>query len=77
MDKVKKLLRKVRKKERDKLKKLIEQLIAGDLAGLKIKKIKSLQCYRVRAGRFRVFFQVSNKKVIILNIKLRNEETYK
>lgn len=77
MDEMEKLLRKVGKKEREKLKAVLVQLVEGLHEGLKIKKIQSLKCYRIRVGRFRVFFRVKKNHIEIIAIKLRNEGTYK
>lgn len=77
MDKLKKLLQKISTRDRQRLEKIIDQLLAGKLENFKIKKVKSKNCFRIRSGRFRILFRVSKNKVMILDIKLRDEGTYK
>jgi mRNA-degrading endonuclease RelE of RelBE toxin-antitoxin system len=77
MNKIEKLLRKISPKDRQRLFKLTEVLIAGDRAGLSIAKIIGSDFYRLKSGNFRIIFHYENSEVIIDAIKLRNESTYK
>ena len=77
MDKIEKLLRKINQKDRQRLEMLVEQLVKGDLLGLQIKKVRGKNCFRVRSGRFRIIFKIDQDSILIMDIKLRNEKTYK
>ncbi len=77
MDKIEKLLRKISKKNREKLLHIITLLVTGKKKEFNIKKLKDSDFYRLRSGRFRIIFHYENKKIVIDNIRLRNENTYK
>ena len=77
MDRIEKLLRKVSKKDREKLFGIIDRLLNGEKKGLNIKKLKGAEFYRLRSGRFRIIFHYEGKEIIIDSIKLRDENTYK
>jgi len=76
MDKIRKLLNKISKKDREKLEELLVQLMSG-AKKLKIIKIKNTDFYRVRHGNFRIIFHKEKKVVIIDSIRMRNERTYR
>lgn len=79
MDKIEKLLRKISKKDRERLFYIVEMLMSGDNKGLNIAKIRNSDFYRLRSGRFRIIFHYEHgtRAIIVDSIKLRNEETYK
>lgn len=76
MDKIKKLLLKISKKDRNGLLTALESIINGSKS-LKIVKIKNTDFFRVRFKQFRIIFHKENKEIVIDSIKLRNESTYK
>jgi mRNA-degrading endonuclease RelE of RelBE toxin-antitoxin system len=76
MDKIKKLLLKISKKNREGLLGLLE-LIINNSKDLKIIKIKNTDFFRVRFKQFRIIFHKDDGEVVIDSIKLRNENTYK
>jgi len=76
MDKIKKLLLKISKKDREGLLGLLE-LIINNSKDLKIIKIKNTDFFRVRFKQFRIIFHKDDGEVVIDSIKLRNENTYK
>lgn len=76
MDKIEKLLKKIDKKQREKLFNIIKKLLSKDAKGLDIKKIKNTEFYRLRSGRFRIIFH-KEKDIVIDNIRFRDENTYK
>jgi len=76
MDKIEKLLKKISKKQREKLFAIITKLLSGDKKGLNIKKLKGTDFYRLKSGRFRIIFH-KETDIIIDSIKLRDENTYK
>jgi mRNA-degrading endonuclease RelE of RelBE toxin-antitoxin system len=75
MDKIEKLLRKISKKDRERLLEIVQKLIAGD-KNLRFEKIKNTDFYKIRSGNFRIIFHKENGKFIIDGIRMRNEETY-
>ncbi|MBU2542783.1 type II toxin-antitoxin system mRNA interferase toxin, RelE/StbE family [Patescibacteria group bacterium] len=77
MDKIEKLLRKISRKQREKLFQIIEKLLSGDRGELDIKKLKNTDFYRLRSGRFRIIYHKEKANIIIDSIKLRDENTYK
>ena len=77
MDKIEKLLRKINKKERQRLLDIIKKLIKKCTKDLNIRKIKNTDFYRLRSGRFRIIFHFDKKEIFIDSIKLRDEKTYK
>ena len=77
MEKIEKLLKKVSKKDRQRLLSVLEKLIDKREKGLNIKKIKDSDFCRLRTGRFRIIFHYEKKEVIIDSIKLRSEKTYR
>ena len=77
MRKIEKLLRKLNRKERGVLLETIKSLFSEITKGLDIKKVKSTSFYRLRAGRFRIIFHHDGEKIIVDDIRIRNENTYK
>ena len=77
MRKIEKLLDKLNKKERKSLLETIKSLFSETAERLDIKKIKSTNFYRLRIGRFRIIFHRNGEKIIIDDIRIRNENTYK
>ena len=78
MDKVSKFLQRLTKKEFLETEKLIERIIAGDIAKLNVKKLKGTShLFRVRKGGIRVIFQRKDGIVRILEIERRGEQTYR
>jgi mRNA-degrading endonuclease RelE of RelBE toxin-antitoxin system len=41
-----------------------------------VKSLVSRNDYRLRVGRYRVFFVVENEAIVITEVKIRNEKTY-
>ncbi len=77
MDKIEKLLRKINKKQRERLLLLIVKLINGNIKSMDVKKLKDTDFYCLRSGRFRIIYHKENGDVVIDSIKLRDENTYK
>jgi len=79
MDKIKKLLRKIGKKDRQRLLSIINILLSDSRKQLDIIKIKNTDFYRVRSGRFRILFhyEKGTKDIVIDSVKLRDKDTYK
>jgi len=76
MDKIKKFLEKRTKKERVFLIQKLTFLELGKLDGLNIVKIKNSDLYRLKVGRYRILFHLEGNKIIIDDIRLRDNQTY-
>jgi len=74
---IEKLLRKISKKDRQRLLEVVEKLIQGKIKGLNIRKVTNSDFYRLRSGRFRIIFHYDKKEIIIDSIRLRDKNTYK
>ena len=77
MDKVKKFLKKVNKKDNLLLEKIISDLRTNNLENLNIRKVIDSDFYRFRKNRFRIIFHYENKTLVIDSIKLKNDKTYR
>jgi len=78
MDKIKKILNKVPKNIREKILLTIFLLEKGLTKNMDIKKIRnSKKLYRIRVGKYRIFFMKEGNNLIIDNISKRDENTYK
>jgi mRNA-degrading endonuclease RelE of RelBE toxin-antitoxin system len=75
MNEIEKLLRKISKKDRERLLEIVEKLVRGDKT-LRFEKIKNTDFYRIRSGKFRIIFHKENSEFVIDGIKMRNENTY-
>ena len=76
MKKYEKLLRKLNGKSRDLVIGTIDRLIAGNIEGLDIVKLKE-NMYRARVGNYRIFFHYEKGATVVDDIRRRNEQTYR
>ena len=77
MDRIGKALRKLSKSEQRALKAILREILASNLAGLDVQKLKGHEeIYRVRKGSIRVIFRKSNGSFHILTIERRTDTTY-
>lgn len=78
MDKITKALQKLTVKEKKRIKMVIEALNSGDSNGLDIKKLRDRQdIFRIRVRENRIIYRNYNKKIKILSISRRDENTYR
>ena len=77
MNKIEKFLKKISSKESIVLEDKIFDLMCGKLADLNIIKIQGTSFYRIKVGRYRIIFYYMDTKIVIKDIRLRNENTYK
>ena len=78
MPTLKKLLSRFSAEDRKILESLIERVFSLNWENLDIKKLKGYQnVFRLRKGELRIIYQVINKKILIINIARRKENTYK
>lgn len=77
MHKIDKFLAKLDWKRREKILAALLQIQSGDSENLDIKKLKGVASrYRVRVGRCRITFEVSKDIIKIIDIDVRNDNTY-
>ncbi len=78
MDKIDKALDKLVFKEKELMKNIIKALQLGRFDNLDIKKLKGFKdIFRVRKEGLRIVYQLLCKRIIILKIDKRKEDTYK
>jgi mRNA-degrading endonuclease RelE of RelBE toxin-antitoxin system len=77
MNKIEKLFRKISKKDRIATKEAMAVLVSRGNNSLNIKKIAGTNFFRARIKRFRIIFHHENGDIIIDDIRIRNENTYK
>ncbi|MDA3840280.1 MAG: type II toxin-antitoxin system RelE/ParE family toxin [Patescibacteria group bacterium] len=76
MNNIEKLLKKISKKDREKLLEIIKRLLSGDKK-LKSIKIKNSDFYRLRYGDYRIIFHKESGILVIDSIRMRGDNTYK
>lgn len=77
MGKLDKQLRKIPTEERLEIERIIEKIIARDLTGLDVKKLKGLKnVFRVRKGSLRIIFEFDKPEPNVLSIERRGNHTY-
>ncbi len=77
MNQIQKFLTRLVPKERQTVEEVIRRVLSLELAGLDVKKLKSLEnMFRVRKGGVRIIFSVEDKIVTIRRINRRNDNTY-
>lgn len=78
MDKIDKALSKLTFKEKERMKDIIKALQLGRFDNMDIKKLKGFKdIFRVRKGELRIVYQLLGRRIIILKIDKRKEDTYK
>jgi len=78
VDKTKKFLRKLPKREYMILEQTLVKVRADDLVGLQVKKLRGVNEYRVRKGKFRIrFVRGQDNKNVITKIGRRDKGTYR
>jgi len=78
VDRIDKTLNKMSAKERELVLDIMEQIKAGRIAQLDMKKLQGLEhTYRVRKGSFRIIFHMANRDAIrIIDVERRSDTTY-
>ncbi len=78
MDKISKALKKFSSRENKLVKLILEKIKKGDFKDFKIKKLKAKQnIYRIRKGNIRIIYRIKDKRIILLTVEKRSENTYK
>ena len=74
---IEKLLAKITAKEKIMLDEFSEKVKAKDFAGLDIKKLSGYEdLFRIRKGKFRIIFQITQNNAKIFSIDRRSDTTY-
>ncbi|MBU1626212.1 type II toxin-antitoxin system RelE/ParE family toxin [bacterium] len=77
MNELEKLLKKAVEKDRRKILAIMHQLRSGKTKGLEYQKLKKLNFYKIRVGKYRIIFSFNKNKTIKIEVvRLRNEKTY-
>lgn len=77
MDAIRKALKKLNARERERVKEILTKLLSGNLQGLDIRKLKGRNdVFRVRKGDLRIVYRQEDKSIFILLIERRSEKTY-
>lgn len=74
MDSTQKLLNKINKKDKIRILEVMKKILQRELQGIKLKNTNQ---YRVRIGNYRIKYSIKDKKIIIEEVRRRNEKTYK
>lgn len=78
VDKITKFLKKLNRKDLEKVNQYIEHLLVRDFSGYDIRKLTSYEnIFRMKRGRIRIIYHDDNKNEIrILKVSFRDEATY-
>ncbi len=78
MNKLQKAIAKLPKEHKATFGLLMVRLLARDFLGLNITKLKGQKdIYRLRHGKLRIIFQIRNDELLVLQLGLRSEKTYR
>ena len=78
MDRISKFLSKLSSKERKLVEDIASQVLACNLEGLDVKKLKGkYNEFRVRKSGIRIIFTMSGDLIKIISIERKNDNTYK
>lgn len=77
MDKISKALNKLSPQEKKKLKVILNKIKLEKFDGLDVRKLKGHDnIYRVRKGKMRIMFLKNEKKISIIALERRGDNTY-
>lgn len=74
MNSIEKLLKKISKKDKEKILIFMEEVVKGNIKGIKLKGINQ---YRIRVGGFRIKYSIKDGKQVIDEVRRRDENTYR
>jgi mRNA-degrading endonuclease RelE of RelBE toxin-antitoxin system len=79
VDKLLKLLKKVRRRDKEHILRVVKDIKSDKTLSYNIKKLKgTANVYSIRTGKFRIIYTVDAQNTIrILDVSLRSEKTYK
>lgn len=78
MDRIDKALARLSPKEREWVRDILMRIKKDRLDDLDIKKLKGRNdIFRIRKGNIRIIYRIANKKIFLLAIERRNDNTYK
>lgn len=77
MNRIDKFLARIPQADRQKIILAIEAIIEGNIKNLDIKKLKGASYgYRVRAGVYRIQFEIEGKNIFVVDVSKRDDRTY-
>lgn len=77
MNDIEKFIGRLKREEREKVLESIKRIEKGDISGLNIKKLKGKKNqYRVRKGKLRLMYEVTNKGFRVFDVTRRGDNTY-
>ena len=80
MDQIRKVLKKAHKKDRLRIEETLELIFSQNFKVLNLKKVISIRgdiLFRVKTGDFRIFFKWDENDIEIIDIRRRDDNTYK
>jgi mRNA-degrading endonuclease RelE of RelBE toxin-antitoxin system len=79
MDRLEKELRKLSRKELERVEAVLAQVEQGEVDSLQVKRLRGHAClYRVRIGRLRIIYTVDeNGSIVLRAVRRRNDHTYR
>lgn len=77
MDKISKILSKLRPKERAWADRAVRLIRIGQVSEFDVKKLKGFDnIFRVRKGRVRIIYKIDKSYFVIIDVQTRNDNTY-
>ncbi len=77
MDKISKILSKLRPKERAWADRAVRLIRIGQVSEFDVKKLKGFNnIFRVRKGRVRIIYKIDKSYFVIIDVQTRNDNTY-
>ena len=77
MDKISKILSKLRPKERAWADRAVRLIRIGHVSEFDVKKLKGFDnIFRVRKGRVRIIYKIDKSYFVIIDVQTRNDNTY-
>ena len=78
MNEIEKALAKIPKEYKATFDALMLRLLGRDFLGLNIAKLKGQKdVYRLRRGKLRIIFRMSKEQILVLQVGLKSEKTYR
>ena len=77
MDKIKKFLKRVSTEEEKMIRSIVDKILARDFVGLDCKKLSGHKgVYRIKKGRMRIVFYMSDDEIRLICLDRRSNTTY-
>lgn len=77
MDKIKKFLKRISTEEEKMIRSIVDKILARDFVGLDCKKLSGHKgVYRIKKGRMRIVFYMSDDEIRLICLDRRSNTTY-